>query len=357
MGFPAAGTAGGPGDQTRRRTTDRISGRCNVVLFGGGKLTAGRDCRQFIFPNAPEQELFLAGIRVKAPGALLIDERHRKRPVFATDVQHQGAVGFAAQAMHLLVFLYEQFAVQFVLIVVVGDSEFTWLRECPRWPARYRDARLQRRAERRRRGEARLNAWLTHSRGREAYWLWRWKFKLADTQARFDPDKYGWPWLPGASSWVIPTAFSLIALKQFVSCTPSEAARQRIRTGVEMLFDRACVGGGWNAGNSVVYGAPLAPHVEPTAIALMALQDELPNEIIRDSLAWLKHRAENLTAISSLAWSILSLFLYGVPVGELKRRLADRTGDGSQVRENAVLAVATLALQCGEMIHPFALIR
>jgi len=124
-----------------------------------------------------------------------------------------------------------------------------------------------------------------------------------------------------------------------------------------MLFDRACVGGGWNAGNSVVYGAPLAPHVEPTAIALMALQDELPNEIIRDSLAWLKHRAENLTAISSLAWSILSLFLYGVPVGELKRRLADRTGDGSQVRENAVLAVATLALRCGEMIHPFALIR
>ena len=199
--------------------------------------------------------------------------------------------------------------------------------------------------------------WLVHTRGREGHWFWRWKFKLADTQARFDPDKYGWPWLPGASSWVIPTAFSLIALKQFVSCTSSEAARQRIRTGVEMLFDRACVGGGWNAGNSVVYGAPLAPHVEPTAIALMALQDELPNEIIRDSLAWLKHRAENLTAISSLAWSILSLFLYGVPVGELKRRLADRTGDGFQVRENAVLAVAALALQCGEMIHPFALIR
>jgi hypothetical protein len=124
-----------------------------------------------------------------------------------------------------------------------------------------------------------------------------------------------------------------------------------------MLFDRACVGGGWNAGNSVVYGAPLMPHVEPTAIALMALQDELPNEIIRDSLAWLKRQAQNLSAISSLAWSILSLLLYRLPIGELKRRLADRTGDGSQVRDNAVLAVAALALQCGEMIHPLALIR
>lgn len=199
--------------------------------------------------------------------------------------------------------------------------------------------------------------WLVHNRGREAHWLWRWKFKLVDTQARVDPDKYGWPWLPGASSWVIPTALALVALKQFVSCTRSEAARQRIRTGVEMLFDRACVGGGWNAGNSIVYGSPLAPHVEPTAIALIALQDEFPNQIIRNSLAWLKLRVETLTAIWSLSWSILSLFLYGIPVGELKRRLADRIGDGSHIRDNTALAIAALALRCGETIHPFALIR
>ena len=199
--------------------------------------------------------------------------------------------------------------------------------------------------------------WLIEHNGREAHWLWRWKFKLVDTQAQFDPDKYGWPWLPGASSWVIPTAFALVALKQFVSCTPSEAARQRIRTGVEMLFDRACVGGGWNAGNRIVYGTPLAAHVEPTAIALIALQNELPNQIIRDSLAWLQLRVESLTAIWSLSWSILSLFLYGIPVAKLKRRLADRIGDGSHIRDNAALAVAALALQCGEAIHPFALVR
>jgi hypothetical protein len=199
--------------------------------------------------------------------------------------------------------------------------------------------------------------WLIEHNGREAHWLWRWKFKLVDTQVQVDPDKYGWPWLPGASSWVIPTAFALVALKQFVSCTPSEAARQRIRIGVEMLFDRACVGGGWNAGNRIVYGAPLAAHVEPTAIALIALQNELPNQIIRDSLAWLQLRVESLTTTWSLSWSILSLFLYGIPVGGLKRRLADRIGDGSLVRDNATIAVAALALRCGEMIHPFALIR
>jgi hypothetical protein len=87
------------------------------------------------------------------------------------------------------------------------------------------------------------------------------------------------------------------------------------------------------------------------------LQDEVPNQIILDSVAWLKRRVENLPAISSLAWSILSLFLYGVPVEELKRRLAGRIGDPSRVGDNAVLAVAALALQCGEAIHPFVLIR
>ena len=38
--------------------------------------------------------------------------------------------------------------------------------------------------------------WLVTERGREANWLWRWKFKTADRNVRFDPDKYGWPWSP-----------------------------------------------------------------------------------------------------------------------------------------------------------------
>jgi hypothetical protein len=32
-----------------------------------------------------------------------------------------------------------------------------------------------------------------------------------------------------------------------------------------MLLDRMCPGGGWNAGNSVVYGVPLTPHIDATA--------------------------------------------------------------------------------------------
>lgn len=200
-------------------------------------------------------------------------------------------------------------------------------------------------------------SWLLNTQGREAHWLWRWKFKTADTQARIDPAKYGWPWLPGANSWVIPTAFAVIALKQFTACNRSEAADRRIRTGVAMLLDRACVDGGWNAGNSVVYGMPLKPHVEATAVALMALQDEPKTPLIMRSVEWLRGETANLRAGSSLAWSILSLFLFGIPVSDLKSRLAAQVDDPFQIRNNATLAVAALGLRCGETIHPFALIR
>ena len=124
-----------------------------------------------------------------------------------------------------------------------------------------------------------------------------------------------------------------------------------------MLLDRACVGGGWNSGNSVVYGVPLSPHVEATAIALLALQDEPRGEIVRASVNWLESRAAEIGAVSSLAWCILTLFVYQRPIEELKRRLATILGDGSAILNNATLATALLALRCGEMIHPFMVLR
>ena len=199
--------------------------------------------------------------------------------------------------------------------------------------------------------------WLIAERGREAHWFWRWKFKTADRNVHFDPDKYGWPWISGSASWVIPTAFSLIAIKQFTACNRSEASEKRIHLGVEMLLDRACVDGGWNSGNSVVYGVPLRPHVEATAIALLALQDEQRTEMIRKSLSWLRQNAASIDSVSSLAWCILSLFVYQEPIGGLKNRLATIVGDGRDTRNNATLATAILALKCGEMIHPFEVLR
>ena len=200
-------------------------------------------------------------------------------------------------------------------------------------------------------------SWMYAERGQEGHWFWRWKFKTADRNVRFDPDKYGWPWISGSASWVIPTAFSVIAIKQFTVCNRSEAPEKRIRLGVEMLLDRACVDGGWNSGNSVVYGVPLRAHFEATAIALLALQDEQRSELIQRSLAWLKKEVARVDSVSSLAWCILSLFVYQESVEALKNRLATIMGDGRDIRNNATLATGLLALKCGEMIHPFVVLR
>jgi hypothetical protein len=205
--------------------------------------------------------------------------------------------------------------------------------------------------------KARALGWLLAERGKEGHWFWRWKFKTTDRNVLFDPDKYGWPWNHGSVSWVIPTAFSVVAIKQFTVCNRSTVSERRIHLGVEMLLDRACVGGGWNAGNSVVYGVPLSPHVEATAIALLALQDEPRGEVIERSLQWLRRQAPTVESASSLAWCILSLFVYQEPIQELKNRLATMVKDGAEIRNNATLATALLALRCGEMIHPFMVLR
>jgi len=199
--------------------------------------------------------------------------------------------------------------------------------------------------------------WLYAERGREGHWFWRWKFKTSDRNVRFDPDKYGWPWVTGSASWVIPTAFSIIAIEQFTVCNRSEESEKRIHVGVEMLLDRECVDGGWNSGNSLVYGVPLRPHVEATAIALLALQDEQRIEMVQKSLSWLRQNAASVDSVSSLAWCILTLFVYQESVEPLKNRLATIMGDGREVRNNATLATALLALKCGEMIHPFVVLR
>src|SRR5262245_7611755 len=90
--------------------------------------------------------------------------------------------------------------------------------------------------------------WLLKTQGRESHRLMKWRYHTVDQKVQFDPDKYGWPWTVGASSWVVPTAYSLIALRQYFTCCLPEAAELRLKKGTAMLFDRACPGGGWNAG-------------------------------------------------------------------------------------------------------------
>jgi hypothetical protein len=194
--------------------------------------------------------------------------------------------------------------------------------------------------------------WLLNHRGKEASWPWKWKFSTRDTRVRFDPDKFGWPWQPGTCSWVVPTAIATLALKQSFHSRPTRGVAHRIRRGVEMILDRACPGGGWNAGNGVVYGSAMEPHIDATAVALLALQGEPLNEISTHSLEWLQREVCTCPAPWSLAWSILALDAHGKPVEAFQQLLA-RLAESDPFADTATLAVVVLALDCTNSGNPF----
>lgn len=195
--------------------------------------------------------------------------------------------------------------------------------------------------------------WLVRSAGKESNWFWKWKFRTTDRHVRFDPDKFGWPWLPDTNSWVVPTAFAILALTQ-PGAESSEVSKRRVELGTKMLLDRCCPDGGWNAGNGIVYGCPMAPHPDDTAIALLALSSNAREAIVTASLDWLASVAPNLSAPWSLAWSILALATHQRPIDPLVRRLSGWPGL-KEVEDNSTLAVSCLALDPRRTLSRFGI--
>jgi len=195
--------------------------------------------------------------------------------------------------------------------------------------------------------------WLMNCAGKESNWFWKWKFRTTDRHVRFDPDKFGWPWLPDTVSWVVPTAFAILALSQLpCSCGGLEGIPFRVERGIEMLMDRVCPGGGWNAGNGVVYGSPLAPHPDDTAIALLALTDRRQEPVVQSSVRWLERTAPTLTAPWSLAWAILALAAHCRPVDSLVTSLV-ALPDLSNIEDTSTLALVCLALDHRRALSAF----
>ncbi len=199
--------------------------------------------------------------------------------------------------------------------------------------------------------------WLLEAKGREANWFWLWKFRAFDNEVKFDPAKYGWSWVPGTTSWVIPTAFSLIALRQIrdLGLGRTPALNDRINLGISMLLDRMCPGGGWNAGNGVAFGTPYAPYIDATSIALLALHRYEREPKVQASLSWLEGRLAGCPSPYSLAWGILALAAYRHTSAEVTERLSAAAealivaiGKSAAARNTSTLAVCALALNAVE---------
>jgi len=136
-------------------------------------------------------------------------------------------------------------------------------------------------------------------------------------------DLKGWPWASGSFSWVEPTSYFLIGLKRLRFALGGTNVDDRIRQGELMIYDRVCEEGGWNYGNSKVYGEALWPYPDITALALIALQDNKQTEANRKSLGMLEKALNDTRSGLALSWSIICFQLYGLEVTRLRSVLAE----------------------------------
>jgi hypothetical protein len=130
------------------------------------------------------------------------------------------------------------------------------------------------------------------------------KHWLKKKDAVFDHDTSikGWPWIENTHSWVEPTSLAVLALK---ACGFSE--HERVSEAVRMILDRQLPSGGWNYGNTVVFGKELPPIPECTGHALCALAGFTEPDSVKRSIDYLKREATRIRTPLSLSWSLFGL--------------------------------------------------
>ena len=120
----------------------------------------------------------------------------------------------------------------------------------------------------------------------------------------------GWPWFPGTSAWVTPTALSMLALRKAARCADAAPILARLYTGSAYLLCHACSDGGWNHGaaRALDYDAPSYP--ETTGVALLALSGK-DSPAIRKACRWAQTQLPGCRTSEAESWLRLGLLAHG----------------------------------------------
>jgi hypothetical protein len=161
---------------------------------------------------------------------------------------------------------------------------------------------------------------------------------------RQDNRLQGWPWIDATFSWVEPTAWCLLALKRASRDRRVDRVDSRIIEANRLLFDRCCKPGGWNYGNSNVFGKDLRPYVPTTAVALMALQDQRTAPQVARSLEWMTgHMTEEVSGMA-LSLALLTGIVGGQATEPVEQLLCDHLMQTGLPANLATAAMAVFAL-------------
>jgi hypothetical protein len=178
--------------------------------------------------------------------------------------------------------------------------------------------------------------------------LWRrviQKIFVKRTTLRQNSALRGWSWTPGTSSWVEPTACALILLHALSASksNPPEAEKRRALAEA-MLYDRMCPGGGWNSGNSEVYGVAGEPLIGPTVWALISLQQYRDRPENQQGLKWLLSKRESIQGPGSMALAHICFQVYGCDVPSMVPALREAYTRNQFMDNVLVAAMCAVAL-------------
>lgn len=138
----------------------------------------------------------------------------------------------------------------------------------------------------------------------------------------------GWPWNDSTHSWIEPTTLGVLALQ-----AAGHGSHTRVQEAIRMLLDRQLPHGGWNYGNTLVFGRELHPAPESTGAALAGLAGSAGRRQVSRSLDYLQGEIDRLRTPISLGWGLLGLAAWEVrPPNALvlaERCLADEARYGS----------------------------
>lgn len=166
-----------------------------------------------------------------------------------------------------------------------------------------------------------------------------------------DTSLKGWSWIEATHSWVEPTAMGVMALR-----AAGYANHERISEAILMLLDRQLPHGGWNSGNTIMFGRELHPNPEGTGVTLASLINRVEQKRVARSLDYLEGEVDKLRTPISLGMALLGLAAWGRYPSNgaalVDRCLAAQSRYGEY--ETSALCILYLGLLAGESIesHP-----
>jgi hypothetical protein len=131
--------------------------------------------------------------------------------------------------------------------------------------------------------------------------------KAPDSPAGHDTSIVGWPWIEDTHSWIEPTSLSMMALK-----AGGYENHPRMLEAARMILNRQLPSGGWNYGNTTVFGTELLPTPENTGQALCALGGMVDEISVRNSLKYLSACTPDIRTPMALSWMLYGLAAWSV---------------------------------------------